>query len=142
MERLRRRKKSSIPGFLSPRSENLLSSPQDESSTIINKQRYKIDIDQADGGRHSTIMFASKTPDSTNRRKEFAIKKQVIKSPVNLSDRAYREVFILQQLNKLKERSDYYPSGLTNFVDLVEWFKGTCPPFPPLLEFVLPFILF
>jgi hypothetical protein len=139
MERQRRKKKSSLPGFLSPRSENLLTSPKDESTVIINKQRYKIKEDQSDGGRHSTVMFASKTPDSNDRRKEFAIKKQLIKSPVNLADRAYREVFILQQLNKLKENREFYPSGVTNFVDLVEWFKGL-PLFPicPLQQILSP----
>jgi len=124
MDRQRRKKKSSVPGFLSPRAENLLHSPEGESTAILAKQHYKVNTDVSDGGRHSTILFASKSPGSTEKRKEFAIKKQIIKSPVNLADRAYREVYILQQLNKLKNNREFYPSGVTNFVDLVEWFKG------------------
>jgi len=67
------------------------------------------------------VTFVTRSPYTPSRK--FAIKQQVISSPSNLGDRAYRELKIMEQLNKLSEKKEYYPTE-TNFVTFVEWFKA------------------
>lgn len=119
-----RRKKSSAV-FVSPGTRDLLLTPDEDATDILERKRYKLEY-QTDGGKHGTILFATRSPRSSKTARSFAIKQQVVRSPINVSDRAYREARILRALGKLKN-SEYYPSGVSNFVDLIEDFRGSHP---------------
>jgi len=44
-------------------------------------------------------------------------------SPSNVTDKAYRELRIFEELNKLKEKSEYFPNKESNFVNFFDWWK-------------------
>lgn len=115
---------------VSPHSLSLLESPDALKSSTdqqLKEQRFQL-VKKTASGKHGNVLFATQprtpTPNTPGPNPiAFAIKKQLIKSPHNLEDRAYREVFILQQLNKLQNKKNYYPLE-SNYVGFVNWFKG------------------
>jgi len=108
-------------------SDLLLLSPKENTKNILKKQKYKLNDSTPKVGKHATVRFATHSsplkPVNYNQPKEVAIKEQKIDSPSNLSDRAYRELRILEQLKYLKDKKQYYPHE-TNFVDFLDWFKA------------------
>jgi hypothetical protein len=116
---------------VSPYTRSLLDPPEINATTKekLDEQRLQLVKRKEANGKHANVMFATRTNTPTPTTPgptitSFAIKKQLIKSPFNLDDRSYREVFILQQLNKLQHRKDYYP-GEISYVGFVNWFKGS-----------------
>lgn len=67
------------------------------------------DLDSA-SGKHGEVFFVY-TP---RRTTTLAVKRQPIREPHKISDKAYRELRILQQLSKLNSK---------NFISIVDWFK-------------------
>lgn len=109
-----KRQRLQQPTVLSPVTQSVLVSPKEESGGIFQRQRFQL-TDEEDGGKHSTVLFATRTMTPSRPAQKFAIKKQIIQSPYNISDKSYRELFILQQLNQLKNRKDYYPGDIRYF---------------------------
>jgi len=111
----------------------LLLSPKQDTDDALEKQRYtRLDQEEA-CGKHANVAFATRSPFTPSRK--FAIKTQVIASPTNLSDRAYRELIIFEQLSKLKD-SVHFPNQ-TNFVTVVEWFKTKSSEGEPYMHYVM-----
>eukprot|EP01130_Rhizamoeba_saxonica_P011756 TRINITY_DN4890_c0_g1_i1.p1 TRINITY_DN4890_c0_g1~~TRINITY_DN4890_c0_g1_i1.p1 ORF type:complete len:359 (-),score=76.03 TRINITY_DN4890_c0_g1_i1:58-1134(-) len=106
--------------FMSPRSFDLLKSPDEISNTkkILDDQRIRL-VDREEAGKHAVVLFGVDSPVKVN----VAIKKQLIKDPKEITDRSYKEAKILDELLSLKE-SEYYPNGVTNFIESLDWFKG------------------
>jgi serine/threonine protein kinase len=71
---------------------------------------------ETQSGKHAEVIFVQ-TP---MRRNQFAVKRQVIRSPTNEKDKAYRELRIFNELSKL---------NCENFVSMVDWFKIRAPLF-------------
>lgn len=113
-----KRRRKSEEWELTPNSKRLLVSPKTTTAQVLHEHKFVPIDDKAEAGKHAAVLFATRTPTT-----KVAIKKQLIKSPQNVDDRSYRELFILQQLNTLKLKKEYYP-GETCFVGFVDWFKG------------------
>lgn len=106
-----KRQRITQPIVLSPVTQSVLISPKEESNGFLQRQRLHL-TDEEDGGKHATVLFANRVQTPSHSAQKFAIKKQIIKSPYNISDKSYRELFILQQLNKLKHKKEYYPGEI------------------------------
>lgn len=109
--------------FLTPSSrDNLLDEAPLTFEEVLLKRQYELGK-HGQGGKHSDVFFAIAHSDQGTR--EIAVKKQVIKDAGSLDDRAYREVVVLKQLAKLRNMPTFYPSGVSNFIGAIDWFK--CP---------------
>jgi serine/threonine protein kinase len=111
-----------------------MKSPKQLSKEILKRKKFKLN-GETDEGKHATVDFATRTPSS-----KYAIKNQIIQSPANIADKAYRELKILEELNKLKDNEAYYPNKDTNFISVIDWWKAKHDETKePIMHYVLEY---
>jgi hypothetical protein len=88
-----------------------------EKDMLLDKYTIKKSMEET-GGKHGEVFFVSLKNSGSNQT--FAVKRQAIHAPRQLTDRSYRELLIFQHLNQLIEKNK-----CVNFVELIEWFKAT-----------------
>lgn len=137
MENPRPQRKSRVRGLagksstdplelFSPSTASVFRTPDKSVKEIIKGKQYRIDC-VVKAGKHGQVAFG--TGDVTPSTRKFACKTQVILAPKNQNDRAYRELLILKQLNKLRKRPDIYPNHhFVGFIRLLEGFQGYNSP--------------
>jgi hypothetical protein len=94
----------------------LLNTPSklgDNGTNLVQKKKYTLTVDPSRSGKHGDVFFVFSPQNHT-----YAIKRQVVKSPLNPSDRAYRELKVLKHLSEI---------NCDHFVSMHDWFKVRTP---------------
>src|SRR4051812_30396882 len=82
----------------------------DHGTNIVEESNFFVKPEEIGAGAHGQVFFV-KTPQGGT---SLVVKRQWIRSPGNIHDKAYNELRIAQELNKL--RCDH-------FVAIVDWYK-------------------